>query len=124
MYNLSTLTTSTHDLLHHPNFTQHTPVQETCKSGVTYHSDTKSTSENNNEKTNNPSAQAQTNTTTYIPYSAQLYSPRFLKPEPRGHAVELRKDDSWRWCPSCRSTKLCVVIGRCIQSGKRVKVVF
>jgi uncharacterized protein YuzB (UPF0349 family) len=50
-------------------------------------------------------------------------TPRFFLKE-RDRAVGLLKDDSWRWCTLCWSTKFCVVMGRCINRGRKVKAVF
>jgi hypothetical protein len=127
MYNLSHLTTSTHDLLHHPNLMHYTPLPTIYESGVSVSCVTYASEPNSNNK---KKSNTNTNNTTivqnqpYIPYTSQpLFSRFFLKDQ--GRAVRLaKKDDSWRWCPLCRGTKLCVVIGRCLHSGKRVKVVF
>jgi len=48
-------------------------------------------------------------------------------PHPNGlprHPLESLPNDEWRRCPLCWSTKLCVVLGRCVHSGKKVKVAF
>jgi hypothetical protein len=38
------------------------------------------------------------------------------------HPIECFPTDEWRRCPLCRRTKLCVVLGRCVIYGQKVKV--
>jgi len=51
-----------------------------------------------------------------------IVSPRPANGIPR-HPLESLPGDEWRRCPLCWSSKICVVVGRCVYWGRRVKVV-
>jgi hypothetical protein len=63
----------------------------------------------------------QANTNTNSSTSATLPCPPHSSVQQ--HPIELLSGDYWRRCPCCRRNKICIVIGRCIESGKRAKVV-
>lgn len=61
---------------------------------------------------------------TYIPYSPQQQPASSISNSIRRQALNNTASNQWRWCPACHGTRVCLVIGRCVESGRRVRVAF
>jgi hypothetical protein len=43
-------------------------------------------------------------------------------PLPKHPAETFGTGDWWRWCPKCRGNRVCLVVGRCLRRGERVRI--
>lgn len=61
---------------------------------------------------------------TYIPYSPHQQPTSSISDSIHRQALNILASNQWRRCPACHGTRVCLVIGRCVESGRRVRVAF
>lgn len=111
----------TYDTNLYPNLARYrTPQHDINNSNTTTTTTTTTTITTTTTTTTNDSQQ------TYIPYSPQQQpaSSSSISDSIRRQALNILASNQWRWCPACHGTRVCLVIGRCVVSGRRVRVAF